>query len=111
MINTGQDCTAATRAIVAESLYNDSVSGVAEVMGKIVVGDPADRTLIHAGCVWINDHIPIISELPHGGFGASGFVKDMSQYSLAKYLPITHVKSDIPGMVDKDWHRTIFAKR
>lgn len=36
---------------------------------------------IHAGCVWINDHIPIISEMPHGGVGASGFGKDMSDYS------------------------------
>ena len=37
---------------------------------------------INAGCVWINDHIPIISEMPHGGVGASGFGKDMSDYSL-----------------------------
>ena len=66
---------------------------------------------IHAGCVWINDHIPIISEMPHGGFGASGFGKDMSQYSLEEYLSIKHVMSDITGVVDKDWHRTIFAKR
>ncbi|TDL10171.1 gamma-aminobutyraldehyde dehydrogenase [Mycolicibacterium obuense] len=217
LINTGQDCTAATRAIVARELYDDFVAGVAEVMGKIVVGDPQDPdtdlgplitlahrakvadmvsrapgeggrivtggvapdgpgsfyrpTLIadvsersevyrdeifgpvltvrsftddddairqandtayglaasawtrdvyraqrasreiHAGCVWINDHIPIISEMPHGGFGASGFGKDMSQYSLEEYLSIKHVMSDITGVVDKDWHRTIFAKR
>jgi betaine-aldehyde dehydrogenase len=217
LINTGQDCTAATRAIVAESLYDDFVAGVAEVMAKIVVGDPEDPdtdlgplitlahrakvagmverapadggrivtggvapdgpgsfyrpTLIadvseqsevwrdeifgpvlavrsftddddalrqandtayglaasawtrdvyraqrasreiHAGCVWINDHIPIISEMPHGGFGASGFGKDMSQYSLEEYLSIKHVMSDITGVVDKPWHRTIFTKR
>ncbi|OKH75390.1 gamma-aminobutyraldehyde dehydrogenase [Mycobacterium sp. SWH-M1] len=217
LINTGQDCTAATRAIVARELYDDFVAGVAEVMGKIVVGDPQDPdtdlgplitlahrakvadmvarapgeggrivtggvapdgpgsfyrpTLIadvsersevyrdeifgpvltvrsftddddairqandtayglaasawtrdvyraqrasreiHAGCVWINDHIPIISEMPHGGFGASGFGKDMSQYSLEEYLSIKHVMSDITGVVDKDWHRTIFSKR
>ena len=42
LINTGQDCTAATRAIVAATLYDDFVAGVAEVMSKIVVGDPAD---------------------------------------------------------------------
>lgn len=42
LINTGQDCTAATRAIVARELYDDFVAGVAEVMGKIVVGDPHD---------------------------------------------------------------------
>lgn len=42
LINTGQDCTAATRAIVARDLYDDFVAGVAEVMGKVVVGDPQD---------------------------------------------------------------------
>ncbi len=217
LINTGQDCTAATRAIVARDLYDDFVAGVAEVMSHIVVGDPGDPdtdlgplitlahrakvagmverapgeggrivtggvapdgpgsfyrpTLIadvseqsevwrdeifgpvlavrsftddddalrqandtayglaasawtrdvyraqrasreiHAGCVWINDHIPIISEMPHGGFGASGFGKDMSQYSLEEYLSIKHVMSDITGVADKAWHRTIFTKR
>ncbi len=42
LINTGQDCTAATRAIVARDLYDDFVAGVGEVMSKIVVGDPHD---------------------------------------------------------------------
>ncbi|AFM15979.1 NAD-dependent aldehyde dehydrogenase [Mycolicibacterium chubuense NBB4] len=217
LINTGQDCTAATRAIVARELYDDFVAGVADVMSSVVIGDPEDPdtdlgplitlahrakvagmverapgeggrivtggtapdgpgsfyrpTLIadvseqsevyrdeifgpvltvrsftddddairqandtvyglaasawtrdvyraqrasreiHAGCVWINDHIPIISEMPHGGFGASGFGKDMSQYSLEEYLSIKHVMSDITGVADKAWHRTIFTKR
>jgi betaine-aldehyde dehydrogenase len=217
LINTGQDCTAATRAIVARGLYDDFVAGVAEVMRKVVVGDPHDAdtdlgplislshrekvagivdrapgegarvvtggsvpdgrgafyppTLladvderseayrqeifgpvltvrphdgdddalcqandtpyglaasawtrdvyraqrasreIKAGCVWINDHIPIISEMPHGGFRASGFGKDMSDYSLEEYLAIKHVMSDNTGAVEKDWHRTVFANR
>lgn len=217
LINTGQDCTAATRAIVARDLYDDFVAGVGEVMGKVVVGDPQDPdtdlgplistahrekvagmvarapeqggrivtggaapdlpgafyrpTLIadvseqsevyreeifgpvltvraftddddalrqandteyglaasawtrdvyraqrasreiNAGCVWINDHIPIISEMPHGGVGASGFGKDMSDYSLEEYLTIKHVMSDITGVAEKDWHRTVFAQR
>src|SRR6478735_6108929 len=42
LINTGQDCTAATRAIVARPLYDDFVAGVGELMGKIVVGSPHD---------------------------------------------------------------------
>jgi betaine-aldehyde dehydrogenase len=217
LINTGQDCTAATRAIVARPLYDDFVAGVGELMGKIVVGDPHDPdtdlgplitgahrakvaamvdrapgeggrivtggtapagpgsfyrpTLIadvdersevyrseifgpvlvarsftddddgirqandteyglaasawtrdvyraqrasreiKAGCVWINDHIPIISEMPHGGVGASGFGKDMSDYSFEEYLTIKHVMSDITANAEKDWHRIIFTKR
>jgi betaine-aldehyde dehydrogenase len=217
LINSGQDCTAATRAIVARAYYDDFVAGVAEVMGKIVVGDPQDPdtdlgplismphrakvagmverapgqgarvvtggaapdlpgsfyepTLvadvdeqseiyrdevfgpvltvrsftddddalrqandtayglaasawtrdvyraqrasreIDAGCVWINDHIPIISEMPHGGVGASGFGKDMSDYSFEEYLTIKHVMSDITGVAEKEWHRTIFKQR
>jgi len=217
LINTGQDCTAAARAIVARELYDDFVAGVAEVFSKVVVGDPEDPDTdlgplismahrakvagmverapgqggrivcggkapdrpgsfylptviadvdessevyrdeifgpvltvrpftddddairqandtdyglaasawtrdvyrsqrasreIKAGCVWINDHIPIISEMPHGGVGASGFGKDMSDYSFEEYLTIKHVMSDLTGVADKDWHRIIFTKR
>ena len=217
LINSGQDCTAATRAYVQRPLYDDFVAGVSELFGRVVVGDPLDertdigpliskaqqarvagfvdraradgakvraggtapggdlaagayfaptvitdapqgseivqaevfgpvlvvlpfdsddegialandtayglaasawtqdvyRALrasrqIQAGCVWINDHIPIVSEMPHGGFKASGFGKDMATYSFDEYTQIKHVSMDITGQIRKEWHRTIF---
>ena len=66
---------------------------------------------IRAGCVWVNDHIPIVSEMPHGGFGQSGFGKDMSTYSFEEYTNIKHVSMDITGEARKPWHRTIFTVR
>jgi len=220
LINSGQDCTAATRAYIQRPLYDAFVSGVADLMAAVRLGDPTDpstdqgplvsrvqqasvagyidraraagaRVLvggrapggdlaagayyeptlvvdaaqdseivqqelfgpvlvalpfdsddeglrlandspfglaasawtrdvlrsmrasreIAAGCVWINDHIPIVSEMPHGGFKASGFGKDMSQYSFDEYTQIKHVSIEISGVARKDWHRTIFGDR
>jgi 1-pyrroline dehydrogenase len=47
------------------------------------------------GCVWINDHIPIVSEMPHGGFKQSGYGKDMSMYSVEEYTLVKHVMAKI----------------
>ncbi|MFE3095844.1 gamma-aminobutyraldehyde dehydrogenase [Streptomyces sp. NPDC059248] len=66
---------------------------------------------IAAGCVWINDHIPIISEMPHGGYRASGFGKDMSMYSFEEYTQVKHVMFDNTAVARKDWHRTVFGDR
>ncbi|MFJ8824410.1 gamma-aminobutyraldehyde dehydrogenase [Streptomyces sp. NPDC102467] len=219
LINTGQDCTAATRAYVQRPLYDAFVSGVADLMRTVRLGDPFDPdtdlgplithaqrdrvagfvdrardyarvvtggrapqgelargayyepTLIadaaqdsevvqseifgpvlvvlpfdsdeegirlandtpyglaasawsrdvfranratreiKAGCVWINDHIPILSEMPHGGYKASGFGKDMSAYSFEEYTQVKHVMFDNTAVARKDWHRTIFGDR
>jgi len=43
------------------------------------------------GTVWVNDHIPIVSEMPHGGFKQSGYGKDMSIYALDHYTEVKHV--------------------
>jgi len=45
------------------------------------------------GCVWINTHIPLVAEMPHGGFGHSGTGKDLSRYGLEDYTRIKHVMS------------------
>ncbi|MFE4451706.1 gamma-aminobutyraldehyde dehydrogenase [Streptomyces sp. NPDC056796] len=219
LINTGQDCTAATRAYVQRPLYDAFVSGVAALMESVRLGDPFDPSTdlgplishrqrdrvagfverarahatvvtggeapggdladgayyrptlitdaaqdseivtseifgpvlvvlpfdtddegirlandtpyglaasawstglyranratreIRAGCVWINDHIPIISEMPHGGYRASGFGKDMSSYSFEEYTQVKHVMYDNTAVARKDWHRTVFGDR
>ncbi|MCB0914411.1 MAG: gamma-aminobutyraldehyde dehydrogenase [Actinobacteria bacterium] len=218
LINTGQDCTAATRAYVHRSRYREFVSGVADLMSSVVLGDTREESTdlgplisraqqtkvagmveraiadgaqlatgggpggpelaagsyylptllfdarqdseivqeevfgpvlvalpfdtddeaialandtryglaasawttdvvrahrasreIQAGAVWINDHIPIVSEMPHGGYKESGFGKDMSMYSFEEYTQIKHVSIDITGLAQKPWHRTIFS--
>jgi len=45
------------------------------------------------GCVWVNAHIPFVSEMPHGGFGASGYGKDLSGYGFEEYTRVKHVMS------------------
>lgn len=217
LINTGQDCTAATRAYVQRPLYDAFVAGVADLFAGIRIGDPFDTATdlgplishtqrdrvaaivdrargyatvvtggespagelargayyrptlvtgaaqdseivqqeifgpvlvvlpfdtddeglrlandtpyglaasawtrnvfragratreIQAGCVWINDHIPIISEMPHGGTRASGFGKDMSMYSFDEYTQVKHVMYDNTAVARKPWHRTVFG--
>jgi acyl-CoA reductase-like NAD-dependent aldehyde dehydrogenase len=43
------------------------------------------------GTVWVNDHLPFMSEMPHGGFNESGYGKDMSIYAVEEYTRIKHV--------------------
>jgi betaine-aldehyde dehydrogenase len=47
------------------------------------------------GCVWVNCHIPIVAEMPHGGFKHSGYGKDLSVYGLEDYTRIKHVMHNI----------------
>jgi 1-pyrroline dehydrogenase len=54
----------------------------------------AARTL-NFGCVWINSHLPFLSEMPHGGFGQSGYGKDLSIYALEEYTRIKHVMASL----------------
>jgi betaine-aldehyde dehydrogenase len=220
LINTGQDCTAATRAYVARPLFDDFVAGVADLMASVLLGPTRDedtdqgplasfrqrdkvaamvdravadgakvvtggrtpdgdlargayyeptlvvgadqrseivqqevfgpvltalpfdtddeglalandvpfglaasawtrdvfraqrasRELV-AGTVWINDHIPIVSEMPHGGMKGSGYGKDMSVYSFDEYTQLKHVSSDITGLAHKEWQDTVFRTR
>jgi betaine-aldehyde dehydrogenase len=47
------------------------------------------------GCVWINTHIPLVAEMPHGGYKRSGYGKDLSSYGFEDYTRIKHVMSNL----------------
>jgi betaine-aldehyde dehydrogenase len=51
--------------------------------------------LLEFGCVWINEHLPFLSEMPHGGFKQSGYGKDLSVYALEEYTQIKHVMAKL----------------
>ena len=94
------------------ALANDTRYGLAaSAWTRDVYRAQTAQRVIRAGTVWVNDHIPIVSEMPHGGMKQSGFGKDMSKYSLEEYTVVKHVSWDISGDARKGWHRTIFADR
>ncbi len=61
------------------------------------------------GEVWINDHLPLVSEMPHGGVKKSGFGSDLSRYSFDEYTALKHVMADLSGKARKDWHFTLYG--
>ena len=50
---------------------------------------------LNFGCVWINTHIPLVAEMPHGGFRHSGYGKDLSMYGFEDYTRIKHVMANL----------------
>jgi betaine-aldehyde dehydrogenase len=65
--------------------------------------------MLRFGTVWVNDHLPLTSEMPHGGYKESGIGKDMSIYSFEEYTQIKHVMIELGGEARKGWHYTIFG--
>ena len=61
------------------------------------------------GAAEINEHLPITSEMPHGGYKQSGFGKDLSIFSLEEYTNVKHVFVDLTDAVRKPWHYVTFG--
>ena len=61
------------------------------------------------GDVWVNDHLPLGSETPHGGFKQSGFGKDLGTDSLNDYTVVKNLYIDLTGQARKGWHYTVYG--
>ncbi len=85
---------------LASSVWTNNVTTALDVARQLQFGE-----------VWINDHLPLASEIPHGGTKMSGHGKDLSLYALEEYTRTKHVYVDLTGQVRKPWYYTVYGKQ
>ena len=94
----------------AITMSNDVVYGLSSSVWTRDIYRALDASRrLEFGNTWINEHIPIVSEMPHGGVKGSGFGKDMSMYALEEFTTVRHVMADITGKAEKSWHGAVMG--
>jgi betaine-aldehyde dehydrogenase len=87
---------------------NDVVYGLgASVWTKDITTAMRAVRDLRFGTVWVNDHIPVPSEMPWAGYKQSGHGASLSQYSLEEFTYIKHVYFDITGVAEKNWQYAV----
>jgi betaine-aldehyde dehydrogenase len=94
----------------AITMSNDVVYGLSSSVWTRDIYRAMDASRrLEFGNTWINEHIPIVSEMPHGGVKESGFGKDMSIYAIEEFTTVRHVMADITGKAEKSWHGAVMG--